>query len=72
MVAPCKNCKDRFIDIDKNVTCHASCEKYLEYDAQNKARYEVKKFEIMVSEYTVKVVNKNRKNRAKKSRLNYF
>ena len=41
MVAPCKNCKDRFIDIDKNVTCHASCEKYLEYDAQNKARYEV-------------------------------
>lgn len=36
---PCKDCKDRWINVDENKTCHSSCSKYLSYkDALKKAK----------------------------------
>ena len=59
MKVPCHGCKDRVIG------CHSSCEKYAEYDRENKQRrekikkhYEASNF---LAEQTLKTMRRNGK-----------
>ena len=35
MTAPCKDCKDRWFDLETGKRCHTTCEKYKLFKEQN-------------------------------------
>lgn len=66
---PCKDCKDRWINVETCERCHATCEKYIEYKNQTKEIWS-KQIEEKSMDKFCKELKKNQRGKTNSIRSN--